>query len=513
MLLAAVVDVSAEVAGTRSRNAKVRALAGLLAELEPAEVRPATAFLAGELPGGRAGVGWSTLSGLDVAAAPQPRLTVAEVDAAIDDLRRTTGTGSARRRAEALRGLLGAATEREQRFLVRLLGGELRQGALEGVMLEAVASAAGVDSELVRRAFMLSGGLEGTAEAALRGGADELRGFHLQVGRPLRPMLASPAETLESALDELGSTSGEYKVSVEYKLDGARIQVHRDGDEVRVYTRTLREITRNVPELVELVRGLDCRSVVLDGETLALTDSGRPRPFQETMGRFGAQSPRDLLLEPYFFDCLHLDGTDLLDLPLARRLEALDRVAADYRVPAVADPGPERALDFLERALEAGHEGVVAKSLDAAYAAGRRGSAWRKVKPSHTLDLVVLAAEWGHGRRAGHLSNLHLGARDPDGGPPIMVGKTFKGLTDELLAWQTETFPRWETSRDQGTVHLAPEIVVEVELDGVQASSRYPGGVALRFARVVRYRPDKDAASADVIDALRDLLPRRSGPG
>ncbi|GAA0513369.1 DNA ligase [Saccharopolyspora subtropica] len=501
VLLAAVVATSGAVAATRSRRAKTTAIAELLGRLDPDEVAPATALLAGELPGGRAGVGWSTLAALAVDPAPEPSLTIGQVAAAIAEVRRIRGAGSGQRRAEALAGLLGAATAAEQEFLVRLFCGELRQGALEGVMVEAIAAAAGVAAEPVRRAFMLSGRLPATAEAALRGGAAALAEFRLEVGRPVRPMLASPAEDLDSALAELGA------VSVEYKLDGARIQVHRDVDEVHVYTRTLREITRHVPELVGLVRGLDCRSVVLDGETLALDDSGRPRPFQETMGRFGAQNPRELLLHPYFFDCLHLDGRDLLDLPLRERLDALERVASRHRIPAVLSPGAERAAELFDEALSAGHEGVMVKDLDSAYAAGRRGRAWRKVKPEHTLDLVVLAAEWGHGRRRGFLSNLHLGARDPDGGPPIMVGKTFKGLTDELLAWQTAEFPRLETHRDDWTVYLAPELVVEVELGGVQASTRYPGGVALRFARVRRYRPDKDAASADSIEAVRGMLP------
>jgi DNA ligase-1 len=318
-------------------------------------------------------------------------------------------------------------------------------------------------------------------------------------------MLASPASSLAEALDELGSAR------VEYKLDGARIQVHRDGETVRIFTRTLREITESVPELVDLVRALPCRSVVLDGETLALSDDGRPRSFQETMSRFGATSERELLLRPYFFDCLHLDGTDLLDAPLADRVEALGRAAGAHLIPGVSEPTAEQAEALLSAALDDGHEGVVVKALAAPYAAGRRGRAWQKVKPVHTLDLVVLAAEWGHGRRTGLLSNLHLGARDPDGGPPIMVGKTFKGLTDELLAWQTATFPGYEASRTEWAVFLRPELVVEIALDGAQVSPRYPGGVALRFARVLRYRPDRDAADADTIDAVRALLPGGAG--
>jgi DNA ligase-1 len=319
-------------------------------------------------------------------------------------------------------------------------------------------------------------------------------------------MLASPGASLDGALAELGPA-----VRVEYKLDGARIQVHRAGERVWVFTRSLREITADVPELVELVLGLPCRAVVLDGETLALTDDGRPRPFQETMSRFGASSARELLLRPYFFDCLHLDGIDLLDASLSERVEALGRVAGVHQIPGIAEPTGEGAAALLDAALAAGHEGVMVKSLGAPYAAGRRGKAWLKVKPVHTLDLVVLAAEWGHGRRTGLLSNLHLGARDPDGGAPVMVGKTFKGLTDELLAWQTAAFPGYEDeARGAGVewgVVLRPEVVVEIAVDGVQVSPHYPGGVALRFARVLRYRPDKDAAEADTIDAVRALLP------
>ncbi|HEV2344600.1 MAG TPA: ATP-dependent DNA ligase [Actinocrinis sp.] len=505
MLFTDVVRVSAAVAATRSRLAKVAALAAVLRAAadpgSPEGVRVVAAFLVGVPLQGRFGTGWRTLVQVDAPPSDGPKLTVSEVDSALESLAGTSGAGSRGRRAELLGALLRASTADEQGFLIRLLTGELRQGALEGVMLDAIAEAADVPGERVRRAFMLSGSLPDTAAAALYGGAGALAGFGLRVGRPIRPMLASPAESLDAALAELG------EAGVEYKLDGARIQVHRDGAKVAVYTRTLREITASVPELVELVRALPCETVVLDGETLALTDDGRPRPFQETMSRFGATGERDLLLHPYFFDCLHLDGTDLLDAPLAERHSALMRVAGPYVIPGVQRPSAEEAGVLLDAALAAGHEGVVVKSLAAPYAAGRRGRAWQKVKPVHTLDLVVLAAEWGHGRRSGYLSNLHLGARDPDGGPPVMVGKTFKGLTDELLAWQTEQFPRYERRRTDWTVYLRAELVVEIELDGVQVSPRYPGGVALRFARVLRYRPDKRAEDADTITAVRALLP------
>ncbi|SEQ16789.1 DNA ligase-1 [Lentzea xinjiangensis] len=501
MLFSEVVGTSASVAATRSRLAKVKALAALLRSASDDVVAAVVSFLIGTPRQGRIGAGWRTVVDLSVPPAAEPGLAVAEVDVALAEVAVTSGKGSAQRRVDLLLGLFGRATEEEQDFLRRLLTGELRQGALEGVMLDAIASAADVPGETVRRAFMLSGRLPETAVAALAGGAAELEAFRLEVGRPLRPMLASPAESLDEALDELGGCV------VEHKLDGARIQVHRSGDEVHVYTRTLREITKTVPELVELVRGLPCTSVVLDGETLALTDEGRPRPFQETMSRFGAQDERELLLHPYFFDCLHLDGKDLLDEPLRDRLAALRQVAGRHVIPGVQDPTREQAAEVVAASLAAGHEGVVVKSLASTYAAGRRGRAWQKVKPVHTLDLVVIGVEWGSGRRRGWLSNLHLGARDPDGGPPVMVGKTFKGLTDELLKWQTEALRAIATEQDDWVVKVRPELVIEIELDGVQVSPRYPGGVALRFARVVRYRPDKDPSEATTIDEVRALLP------
>jgi DNA ligase 1 len=449
MLLVEVVTTSGVVTATRSRLAKVRALAGLLAQAGPAEIEPAVAFLSGTPRQGRTGTGYRTLYELATPPAAEPSLTVEQTDSVLEELSATGGKGSAQRRAELLTGLFGAATEPEQEFLRRLLTGELRQGALEGVMLDAIAAAAQVPAEPVRRAFMLSGRLPVTAVAALNGGEAALGEFRLEVGRPVRPMLASPAESLSAALGELGVCI------VEYKMDGA--------------------------------------------------------PFQETMSRFGATSERELLLRPYFFDCLHLDGVDLLDVPLRERNEALHKAVGEHVIPGMVAPTADAAERLLADSLEAGHEGVMVKALDSVYAAGRRGKAWQKVKPEHTLDLVVLAAEWGHGRRTGYLSNLHLGARDPDGGPPIMVGKTFKGMTDELLAWQTRELQQIESRRDSWVVYVRPEFVVEIELDGAQTSPRYPGGVALRFARVLRYRPDKDPADADTIDAVRALLPGKGG--
>ncbi|WP_409462623.1 ATP-dependent DNA ligase [Amycolatopsis sp. GA6-003] len=501
MLFTDLVTASAELAATRSRKTKIAVLASVLRAAEPGELPAVIAYLTGQTAQDRLGAGWRTLADLAVEPAAAPAVSVAEVDVALTEVAAAAGAGSVKRRAEVLTALFSRLTRAEQEFVFRLVTGELRQGALEGVMVDAIAAAAEVEADQVRRAFMLSGRLPVTGQAALTGGAAALAEFGLELGRPVRPMLASPAESLEEAVTEHGNAI------VEYKMDGARIQVHRRGSEVHVYTRTLREITGSVAELVELVRSLPCESVVLDGETLALTDDGRPRPFQETMSRFGStrdEQVRALLLRPYFFDCLHLDGVDLLDAPLSERNEALRRVAGEHVIPGSVRPESPAAV--LEAAMDAGHEGVMVKDLDSIYAAGRRGRAWLKVKPVHTIDLVVLAAEWGHGRRTGKLSNLHLGARDPDGGPPIMVGKTFKGLTDELLAWQTERFQEIETHRDRWTVHVRPEMVVEIELDGAQVSTRYPGGLALRFARVVRYRPDKDPGEADTIDTVRGLL-------
>ncbi|BBF99855.1 MULTISPECIES: ATP-dependent DNA ligase [Pseudonocardia] len=515
MLLSDVVTTSAAVGATRARREKTTALADLLRAAGPTEIVPVVAWLSGTPRQGRIGTGWRTLAAVDVPPADTPSWTVQQVDELLDELAGTSGQGSARRRRELLDRLYGTATADEQRFLHRLLTGELRQGALEGLMVDAVAAASGAGQAAVRRAFMLSGRLPETAATALAGGAEALAGIGLRVGRPIRPMLASPGDSLDAALAALGT-----EVTVEHKLDGARIQVHRTGDEIRVWTRTLREITAAVPEIVELTRALPCSAAVLDGETLALDDDGRPRAFQDTMSRFGTEADGDgdggrdergVLLSPFFFDLLHLDGHDLVDEPLETRLDLLagllegDR-QAPLRMPGVRRPSPEEAAAVLDGALDAGQEGVVVKDLAAPYAAGRRGKAWQKVKPVHTLDLVVLGAEWGYGRRTGSLSNIHLGARDPDGGEPVMVGKTFKGMTDELLAWQTETFPRYAREEEPGVLFLRPELVVEIALDGAQRSTRYPGGVALRFARVLRYRPDRTAADADSLDAVRALL-------
>lgn len=501
MLFSEVVAASAAVRATRSRKAKIAALAELLASAGPTEIATVVAWLSGELTQGRIGAGWRTVTGLDTPPSAEASLTVEAVDAVFTRFTGLSGTGSTLRRRELLTDLFTAATADEQSFLLRLLTGELRQGALTAIVVEALAKATGIPIEVVRRAHMLSGQLPATAVVAVTGGAAALSAFRLEVGRPVAPMLASPGGSLDEALAELGP-----RVSVEHKLDGARIQVHRQGEQVWIFTRTLRDITAGVPELVELVRGLACTSVVLDGETLALTDAGRPRPFQETMSRFATVADTtELLLHPYFFDCLHLDGRDLLDEPLHARRTALELVAGEHAIPALVAPDAEAAAEYYDDALAVGNEGVMIKSLDAPYAAGRRGKSWQKIKPAHTLDLLVIGAEWGYGRRTGFLSNLHLAARDEETGEPVMVGKTFKGLTDELLRWQTAEFPRYQTGTDGHAVFLRPELVVEIALDGVQTSTRYPGGVALRFARVVRYRPDKEPAQADTIATVRAL--------
>ncbi len=505
MLLDELVKTADAVGSTRSRLAKVDALARLLLRLDPEDIARAVGMLIARPRQGRVGIGWRGMNAAMGEPASEPSLTLADVDAALDRLLATSGTGSAAERAAILRKLTAAATEREQAFIAGVLLGELRTGALEGVLSDAVARAADRPLEAVRRAAMLSGDLGGTALLALTGTAAQLDGVGLVVGRPVQPMLASTAASAGEALQATG------EASVEYKLDGARIQVHRSGDEVRIFTRTLAEVTHRLPEVVEVVRGLPVRDVILDGETLALDEDGGPRPFQETMSRFGAEAARATVLHPWFFDVLHLDGRDLLDEPLSTRIGLLRRIAPEYRIPGEITADATVAEGVSRDALAAGHEGVVVKAVGSAYAAGRRGSHWIKVKPVLTYDLVVLACEWGSGRRAGLLSNLHLGALDPAGefGEPggyVMVGKTFKGLTDAVLRWQTGRFQEIEVRRTAGTVWVEPVTVVEIAIDGVQQSPRYPGGIALRFARVKRYRDDKTAAEADTIQTLRALL-------
>ena len=505
------VDASRAVAETSSRNAKIARLAETLRALGPHEAPLGVAWLSGELRQGRIGVGHAALrAALESTASPEPTLTIAGVDAAFDHIAGLSGRGSTTARTEALGALLGRATPDERAFLAALLGGGLRQGALEGVMGDAVARAAGVPAAAVRRAAMLAGDLPTIAAAAFEGGDAALAAFGLRLFRPVQPMLADSADDVETAVTAMGEGA------FEYKMDGARVQVHRSGDDVRIYTRKLNDVTDSAPEIVESVRALPVREAVLDGEVLSFDARGVPRPFQETMRRFGrrldvARMRTELPLRAFFFDALHVDGETLLDRPAGERFTALDEAAAGLVVPRLVTADAARAAAFLAEARAAGHEGLMAKRLDAGYEAGRRGSAWLKVKPVHTLDLVVLAAEWGHGRRRGWLSNLHLGARDPDAGGFVMLGKTFKGLTDALLEWQTRELLAREVGRDEWTVHVRPELVVEIAFNELQVSPRYPGGLALRFARVKRYRPDRSAADADTIGTVRAI--HAAGPG
>jgi DNA ligase 1 len=504
MLLDEVARTSAAVAATSARGAKTEALAACLRALPPEEVSAAVAYLAGELPHPPIGIGWASLRTLPEPASA-PTLELLDVDAALRRIGASSGSGSQALRRSLLTELLGRATAREQRFLVSLLTGELRQGALEGVMVDAIARAAGARVAAVRRAHMLCGDLRAVAEAALADGETGLERFRLDLLRPLQPMLAQTAESLAVAFRRTG------RAAVEWKLDGARIQVHRHRADVRVFTRNLADITGRAPEIVDAVLALPTEAVVLDGEAIALADDGRPRPFQVTMSRFGSRLDveelrREIPLTVAFFDCLHLDGRDLLDRPASERFAALDALVPELlRVRRLETADPSAAEEFLADALAHGHEGVMVKALAAPYESGRRGAGWLKVKRAHTLDLVVLAAEWGHGRRQGRLSNLHLGARDPETGEHVMLGKTFKGMTDAMLEWQTAALLGLETSRDRHTVYVRPELVVEIAFDGVQASSRYPGGLALRFARVKGYRPDKSAAEADTIETVRAI--------
>ncbi len=501
-LFADVVEASGEVAGTSSRSRKVAILAELLRRLGPDEVPVCVGFLSGVPRQGRVGIGYSTIYGIESEPAPALSLTVRDIDVAISELAALTGPGSNTKRKRLLAELLGRATEAEDVFLRRLFTGELRQGALAGLMADAVARAAGVPGELARRALMLSGDLTRTAAIAMTSGEGGLREVGFEIFQPILPMLAS---TSAGVADAVASFE---RCSVEWKLDGIRIQIHRRADEVRIYTRNLNDITAALPGIRDAVLRLPTEQAVLDGEALWMGADG-PAAFQETVSRIDRDAPPEGVAT-FLFDLLHIDGEDLLDAPLHERAARLEALAPSLKIPAVITSEPDAGQAVLDAALEAGHEGVVVKDATSPYAAGRRGRAWLKVKPVRTYDLVVLAAEWGHGRRQGWLSNLHLGARDPATGDFVMVGKCFKGLTDELLHWQTEALLSRETTRRGIAVVVRPELVVEIALDGVQSSTRYPGGVALRFARVKRYRPDKAPDEADTIDNLRALLPARA---
>ena len=506
MKLSEVVATSKRISATRSRRAKVAGLAELLAVADPEEIEIVVGFLSGEPRQGRVGIGGASLWAVKTPPAAEPDLDVAEVDHAIGSIPGITGRGSVARRRRLLEELLGRATADEQEFLRRLLIGELRQGALEGLMMDSVAAASGISAALVRRAAMLGGGPGSIALAALTEGEGALLAMSIRPLRPVRPMLATTSGSIGDALVALGSAS------VEWKLDGGRIQVHRSGDRVAVFTRRLNEVSSRMPVVREVVLALAVSTIVLDGEALTYDEEGLPRRFEQTMSRFGShRATDDAPLVPFFFDILHLDGRDLIDLPLAERIALLRRtVPGEHLVPGVVTDRVREADEIFAEARRNRHEGVMVKAIDSTYEAGRRGAAWLKVKPAHHLDLVVLAAEWGHGRRTGWLSNLHLGARDAEHGGFVMVGKTFKGLTDEMLAWQTERFLRLQTGRDRHVVFVRPETVVEIAFDGVLPSPVYRGGVALRFARVKRYRADKEPGEADTIERIYRIFEGRA---
>jgi len=499
-LLADVVRASNEVARTSSRLAKVRTLAESLKRLEPGEVEIAIPFLSGDIRQGKLSVGYQTLRS-SPSPATETSLTLTEVDSAFGEIKATKGKGAAQRRETLLKSLFERATREEQDYLVRLIVGELRQGALEGIMFDAVAAAAGRPAAEIRRAATFAGGVAQVARAAL---ADEsLERFSIRLMQPVLPMLAQPAEDVAAAMAGLGTAL------LEWKLDGARVQVHKAAGDVKVYTRSLNDVTAALPEVVEVVQAARADSLILDGEVISLKPDGRPLPFQTTMRRFGRKLDveslrRELPLSVFFFDCLLRDGESLVDRGTRERRQALEEVFTQV-TPSLLTADSAQAQAFYEEVLAKGHEGIMAKAPDAPYEAGRRGASWFKVKRAKTLDLVVLAAEWGSGRRRGFLSNLHLGARDPASGGFVMLGKTFKGMTDELLEWQTRELQAREVQRDEWTVHVRPELVVEIAFNDLQESRNYPGGLALRFARVKGYRPDKQARDADTIETVRRI--------
>ncbi len=519
-LLAHLVDASQRVSATPARLAKVRELAAFLLSLPPDELETAVHYLSGDIPQGRIGIGYSTLqaaagrapSAVEQSASAVGTLSIGEVDQDITAIAAARGAGSAARRGAALRDLFSRATAAEKAFLIRLLTGELRQGALAGVMVDAIAAAAAVPLAKVRRAAMYSKSLGAVARMGMLERADALDKFQLELFSPVTPMLAQTAADVAEALDELPG-----ELAFEWKMDGARIQVHKVADDVRVYTRGLNEVTRAVPDIVEVVRTFPTHTLVLDGEAIAFDAADRPHPFQITMRRFGRKLKveelrTELPIRAFYFDCLRIDERTITDLSTRERFQALAKaVPAALLIPRIVTSSVPAAQAFYEAALAAGHEGVMAKSLDAVYEAGNRGASWLKIKRAHTLDLVVLAAEWGHGRRTGKLSNLHLGALDPASGDYVMLGKTFKGLTDAMLDWQTQEFLARETRRDQWTVYVRPELVVEVAFSDLQASTRYPGGLALRLARVKRYRSDKHAEDADTMESVRRIASAQAG--
>jgi len=505
MLLATAVETSFRIASTTKRLEKADLLTGLLKQLNPEEVEIVVSFLSGVTRQGRIGIGYATLREAKGPAAESGNLDILEVDRILQEVAGLRGPGSEQRKRELLNRMLTRATENEQKFLVSLLGGELRQGALEGVMLDALAKASGLPAERVRRAAMMAGGAAGIARAVLENGEAGLSQFEIRLFSPVQPMLAQTAEDVADALDELG------EAALEYKFDGARVQAHKSGDEVVLFSRRSNDVSAAIPEIVQAVRSLPAKELILDGEVLSLDPQGRPRPFQTSMRRFGRKLDvermmSELPMSPFWFDLLYLNGAPLIDESQARRFSELERLApTEMLAPRTMATSVNRAEDFLHEALQQGHEGIMAKAPNANYAAGARGQSWLKIKRARTLDLIVLAAEWGNGRRRGWLSNLHLGARDTERGGFAMLGKTFKGLTDEMLARQTQELLKLEIARDSYIVHVEPKLVVEIAFNEIQVSPRYKSGLALRFARVKRYRPDKSADDADTFGTVRKL--------
>lgn len=504
MLLASVVETSRRVTDTPKRLEKIDLLARLIRQLNPEEIEIVVPFLSGQTRQGRIGIGYAALRDARSSPAANPSLEVLDIDSVLQNIVATSGNGSQRQRLELLQSMFARATEAEQQFLSGLLMGELRQGALEGIMAEAIAKASGLAPERVRRAAMMAGDITRVARSALEQGEAGLAQYEVQLFRPIQPMLAQSADDVPEALACIG------EAALEYKMDGARVQVHKSGDDVTIYSRSLKDVTPAIPDVVELVRALPAHDLILDGEVISLLPDGRPQPFQITMRRFGRKLDvermrQELPMTPFWFDLLYLNGTPLLDEPQARRFSALSELSREHLIPHTITNDAPAADEFLEQALARGHEGIMAKAIDAKYAAGARGQSWVKVKRARTLDLVILAAEWGSGRRKGWLSNLHLGARDTQKGGFAMLGKTFKGLTDEMLAWQTQELLRLEIGRDNYTIHVKPELVVEIAFNEIQVSPRYVSGLALRFARVKRYRTDKTASEADTFETVQRL--------
>jgi DNA ligase-1 len=504
MLLTPVVETSRRITETSKRLEKIALLGALLRELHGDEIEIVTAILSGRIRQGRIGVGYRSLREATAPPALDPSIELLELDREFDAIAQTEGGGSERRRRDRLQSLLARATPPEQQFITGLLLGELRQGALEGIMLEALASASNIPLDRVRQAAMVAGDGTRIARDVLERGEAGLDAHAIRLFQPVQPMLAQTAEDVVEALDNLGPAA------LEYKLDGARVQVHKSGDHVQVFSRALNDVTSAVPEVVEAARALPAQNAILDGETLSLRPDGRPQPFQVTMRRFGRkldieESRAELPLTPFWFDILYLDGADLLAEPQSRRFQMLNDLAPQSVIPHLETADASEGHRFLEDALAHGHEGIMAKSPSSKYATGARGGAWLKIKHVKTLDLVILAAEWGSGRRKGFLSNLHLGARDTEKGGYAMLGKTFKGLTDQMLAWQTQELLKLEIARDTYTVHVEPKIVVEIAFNDLQISPRYISGLALRFARVKRYRTDKTADQSDTFQTVKQI--------